>query len=305
MKRALKWSLLVSLIPLVTLAIITLLVPNILINRGLIYTTEYIYIAMVTFIFIMRSKDYVPLKSSRIFDQIVTLIIWIMSAPFIIIIGIIAFVIISIVNRTIFFISEVFAIIIIYLFGIRLKIYGERCKLQHVAIVNHCSTIDDLLSAIVMGIKKWKVVFSPEITRIPFVRYLLHYTGIPLSRTEMTSRIAAFRKVKREIDNGYNILIFPEGKRLRVEMKDELLLPFGDDGAFALSKLSGTPIAPTVISWTFLFKPRSGQWWFSPRTISIYFLPPMYIEVGEEIATFKERVRNAMFSKLRESLENN
>ena len=302
MKRAPKWSLLVSLVPLLTLAVLILLVPNILINRGLIYTTIYIYISIITFIFLLRSKDYVPLKSSRLFDKIVTLIIWIMSVPFIIIIGIIAFVVISIVNTTVFFISEVFAIMVIYLFCIRLKIYGERCSFQHIAIVNHCSTIDDLLSAIVMGIKKWKVVFSPEITRIPFVRYLLQYTGIPLSRTEMASRITALRKVKREIDKGYNILIFPEGKRLRVEMKDELLLPFEDDGAFALSKLSGVPIAPTVISWTFLFKPRSGQWWFSPRTIKIYFLPPMYINKDEEIHDFKERVRNAMLMKLKESL---
>ena len=304
MKRTLKWSLLVSLVPLLTLATITLLMPHLLINHGLIYTTIYIYISIITFIFILRSKDYVPLKSSRLFDKVVTFIIWIMSVPFIIIIGILAFIVISIVNVTIYFISEVFAIVVIYLFCIRLKIYGERCKLQHIAVLNHCSTIDDLISAIAMGIKKWKVVFSPEVPRIPFVRYLLHYTGIPLSRTDMTSRIAVLRKIKKEIDKGYNVLIFPEGKRLRVEMKDELLLPFEDDGAFASSKLSGVPIAPTVVSWTFLFKPRSGQWWFSPRTISIYFLPPMYIEKNEDIKMFKERVRNAMFSKLRESLIN-
>ena len=278
MKRALKWSLLVSLIPLVTLA-------------------------MVTFIFIMRSKDYVPLKSSRLFDKVVTLIIWTMSFPFVIIIGILAFIVISIINTTIFFISEVFAIVVIYLFGIRLKIYGERCKTQHIAIMNHCSTIDDLLCAIVMGIKAWKVVFSPEITRIPFVRYLLKYTGIPITRVQMASRIVVFRKVMREIKNGNNILIFPEGKRLRVEMKNELLLDF-QDGAFTLSKLSGIPIAPTVVSWTFLFKPRSGQWWFSPRTIKIYFLPPMYINKDEEIFDFKERVRTAMFTTLKESLNN-
>jgi hypothetical protein len=58
-----------------------------------------------------------------------------------------------------------------------------------------------------------------------------------------------------------------------------------------------------VISWTFLFKPRSGQWWFSPRTIIIYYLDPEIKKKDEDIEDFKNRVRQKMLEVLKSSIE--
>lgn len=148
-----------------------------------------------------------------------------------------------------------------------------------------------------MGFRKWKVVFAPEIMRIPFVGYFLKYVGIPLERTSINSKEEVKITLKSEISKGYSILIFPEGRRLRVEKKDEYLSPF-NKGAFFLSQTSGVPIVPVVVSWTFLFKPRSGQWWFSPRTITIKFINSVISKDGESTTEYQERVRSLMLEKL-------
>jgi len=58
------------------------------------------------------------------------------------------------------------------------------------------------------------------------------------------------------------------------------------------------PIVPVVVSWTFLFKPRSGQWWFSPRTITIKFINSVISKDGESTTEYQERVRSLMLEKL-------
>ena len=74
-------------------------------------------------------------------------------------------------------------------------------------------------------------------------------------------------------------------------------------GAFHWSSKCNVPIMPVVVSWTFLFQPRSGQWWFSPRTITIHYLEPSKIKEGEDVGEFSARIRELMRNKLEEELK--
>jgi 1-acyl-sn-glycerol-3-phosphate acyltransferase len=154
-----------------------------------------------------------------------------------------------------------------------------------------------------MGYKKWKVVFAKGEKRIPFVVTFLKYIGIPFSREELRSKKETSDKVISYLkEQDGNILVFPEGRRLPVEKREDLIMAF-HHGAFRWSYECDVPIIPVVVSWTFLFKPRSGQWWFSPRTITINYLDPVLMREHESIDDFSQRIRESMLIKLKEELK--
>lgn len=306
-KRELKRLLLASLIPILALAVVSLLLPYLIISRSTISVTIYIFISIVAFFVLLRARNYWPLEPTKIFDKMVTIIVWAIAAPVIFISGTTFFLIVRIRKKSLYIAIYELAIIMTYLFGMRLKFFGEEIpECQFICTYNHCSSGDDIINPLIMGTKKWKVVFSPEIVRIPFVGVFLKFMGIPITRKEMNSRISAMKKLINESKAKFNILIFVEGNRLIVvpekEKEDQPILLDFKDGAFALSKITGIPISPVVISWMFLYQPRK-QWWFSPQTIEIHRLKLMQIEEGEDLQDFKKRVRDNMHEVLKKSIE--
>jgi len=291
------------LIPSTILAILTIALPYFIIRHHTIYTTVYVYYALMFFYIVLRSKDFFVFKPSKTFDKVTTIITWIVSVPVFMFLGLTGFLIVSLpVKNIIYKVMWTISVVIVFIFGIRLKIEGEISKRQVIVTPNHCSGIDDALNAIIMAWFKWKVVFAEEVKRIFLASFFLKYVGVPINRQDENSRKMVFRKIFKVIDEGYNLLIYPEGRRLPADKEDDQYLLDFEDGAFALSKAKAIPIQPVVISWTYLFKPRSGQWWYSPRTITIYYLEPMTIHPGEEVGDFKERVRLVMLEVLEKSI---
>ncbi len=297
------WKLRAWLIPSIILAILTIALPYFIIRHHTIYTTVYVYYALMFFYIVLRSKDFFVFKPSKTFDKITTVITWIISVPVFIFLGITGILIVSLpIKNIIYKVMWTISIVILFILGVRLDFDGEMSKEQVIVVSNHCSWVDDALNSVIMVWFKWKVVYASEVKRIFLASFFLKFIGVPIDRKDEKSRKMVFRNIITEIKNGFNILIYPEGRRLPADKdEDQYLLPF-EDGAFALSKLTGKPIQPVVLSWTFLFKPRSGQWWYSPRTICIYWLEPMTIFPDEEVEGFKKRVWEVMDLKLRNSL---
>lgn len=292
------------LIPSILLAILTIALPYFVIRHHTIYTTVYVYYALMFFYIVLRSKDFFVFKPSKTFDKVTTIITWIISVPVFLFLGLVSSLIVFLpIKDIIYKVMWTISIVIVFIFGIRLKISGQISKQQVIVTPNHCSGIDDALNGIIMVWFKWKVVFAEEINRIFLAAFFLKYIGVPINRKDEKSRTMVFRKIYKVVNEGYNLLMYPEGRRLPADKKDDQYLLDFEDGAFALSKKTGIPIQPVVISWTFLFKPRSGQWWYSPRTITIYYLEPMTICSTEEVVDFKERVRLVMLAKLQESID--
>ncbi len=293
------WRVKLWLMPIFILGVLFIALPYFTFGTHPFYTTSYVCIGTLAFLLFLRSRDYWFFKAGKNFDKIATLLIWTISLPVFFISGIFTIIVIFVFPSLVYVLSVPLATVIIFIFGIRLKVPEKMPKGQFIVTPNHCSDIDDVLNGIIMGFHKWKVVYASEIRRIPLVGLFLRIIGIPLSRTQLRSRNEVSIKIKHAIDQGYNLLIFPEGKRLAVGKEYEYLSAFDDNGAFYFSEATGVPILPVVISWTFLFKPRSGQWWFSPCTIVIYYLEPMTIGENEEVCDFKQRVREVMLQKLK------
>ncbi|MDD2829460.1 MAG: lysophospholipid acyltransferase family protein [Sulfuricurvum sp.] len=88
-----------------------------------------------------------------------------------------------------------------------------------------------------------------------------------------------------------NVLIFPEGSRSH----DGEIHPF-KNGAFSLSRESGVPIVPVIISGTKKLVQKGSMNWSSTKgvVITITMLEPMMIAEDETLEMFKERVWSAM-----------
>jgi 1-acyl-sn-glycerol-3-phosphate acyltransferase len=304
-KKKRIWVMKSLFIPTIAIGLAIVIFPWLTFGKYPISTIVYIYIGIMVFLTLLRSKDSWFFETNETFDQAVTLIIWAIALPVFTFCGILALVCILCSKRSIYVVASIFSFIVMYVLGIRLRIVGELPQEQFIGISNHCSWVDDPIDPLVMGTKPWKVVYAEEVQRIAFARYFLKHIGIPISRKEMSSRIGVAKKLFDEVKRGYNVLVFPEGKRLQVaslDQEQQYLLEF-NNGPFHLSKESGVPILPVVISWTFLFKPRSGQWWYSPCTITIYYLEPVTIDDTETVEGFKRRVWNLMFAVLEESID--
>jgi len=298
-----KKMLLVAIIPIFVIAIFVIVIPYVIFHNSL-FVTPIIFISITSFIFFLRFKYFWFLKNKKLFNQISTVIIWIifiLVIPFLVLLALLT---IFVYKKSTYFFVWILSVVTIFIFGIRIKIRGKIPKEQFILIWNHCSNVDDVLNPIIMGRSPWKVIFAKEMKRILFVGSFLNYIGIPVSRSEITSKIKVAKQVIDYLkEKKGNILVFPEGRRLLVEKKEELLMNF-QPGAFRWSIDCNVPILPVVVSWTFLFKPRSGQWWFSPRTIVINYLDPVYVLEGETVESFSNRVRDMMLEKLKSGLKN-
>jgi 1-acyl-sn-glycerol-3-phosphate acyltransferase len=291
-----------ALIPIVVLVILIMVVPY-GIAHSTFYVTPIIFISVVSFLLFLRSKYFWVFKDNETFDKISTVFIWVIFISVIPLLSIIVLLIIYFDRKTLYPLLWIISLVVTFIFGIRIKKTGNLPDFQFILIWNHCSDVDDILNPIIMGIREWKVIFAKGQKRIPFVDVFLKYIGIPVDRKVMESRKEASEEAmdclgKKKV----NILVFPEGRRLPFKEKEELLSKFFP-GAFIWSEKYDIPIVPVVVSWTFLFKPRSNQWWFSPRTIAINYLEPVKINEGESKEEFSARVRNLMLEKLRSEVK--
>jgi 1-acyl-sn-glycerol-3-phosphate acyltransferase len=98
------------------------------------------------------------------------------------------------------------------------------------------------------------------------------------------------RTLERLLDEGWNILVFPEGTR-SPDGWTRLFRP----GAAYLSMGKAVPIVPIGVVGSFAAMPR-GQGWPSPGrpVVRIRFGAPMSADPGEEPRAFNDRIRRAV-----------
>ncbi|MDR1514781.1 MAG: 1-acyl-sn-glycerol-3-phosphate acyltransferase [Synergistaceae bacterium] len=162
---------------------------------------------------------------------------------------------------------------------------------------NHASYLDP--PAIGMAFPgKMRFVAWDGLFKVPFFSSMLRALGaVPVSQENKRSAAGLLLQVIGFIEDGFNVLIFPEGSR----SPDGKLLPL--EGGVALVALkTNVPIAPVWISGSWdafpihLTLPR-------PRKVTITFGAPIIpSEIAPE-APEKER-RRLLLEALRASLEN-
>ncbi len=315
-----------QLLPVVIFAVFCLLIPDRIDNQTdshILYFSKRIFVGIMLFSFFLRSEEFfLNIEHKKNLDKITTIITWIVFLSTVLTIGISSILLLLIFSlifkRLVYIVMIILSSVTLFVLGAKPKFLNSFPKVgQCVLISNHGSTIDELFLALIFWFRKWKVVFDPTVVRIPLVTlFAKKFVGIPVDRKDKKSKTMAALKTQRAVNSGFDVMVYPEGRRLQVSSYEEgkIMEEFVEDGAFELAIKNQLPIVPVVTSWTFLFKPRSGQWWLSPRTIKIIYLDPIYPpKISREerkdkdkwdaaIEDLKSKSRNAMLQKLEETL---
>lgn len=148
---------------------------------------------------------------------------------------------------------------LLFLYGMPRKIRGSypiEINQPCIYIANHKSYLDVIIIASLVP-QKIKYLGKKEVFNWPLIGFFAKYSGqIPVQREDRESRNQAYQTMKDAIDDGFSIVLFPEGGwRHKEDTKhpnpygfknNKLLNPFRN-GAFRLALEKKIPIIPIAL----------------------------------------------------------
>ena len=149
--------------------------------------------------------------------------------------------------------------ILLFLYGMRKKIkgfYPFNHKGPCVYVVNHKSYLDVIIIASLVK-QKIKYLGKAEVFKWPLFGFLAKHSGqIPVQREDKESRNKGYKLMKSAINDGFSIILFPEGgwknkgdkkSSNPYNLKENQLLHDFRNGAFRLALETKVPIVPIVL----------------------------------------------------------
>lgn len=139
-------------------------------------------------------------------------------------------------------------------------------------------------------------VLKKELDEIPFLHEIVQCTkSHPMDRDDVRQSMKVIMAVSKELEEGRNYLIFPEGTRSK---KGNEMLDF-HGGTFKCVTKSKCPIVPFALVDSFKVLDEKGS---KPVTVQLHYLKPIYYEEYKDLSTneiavmVRERVEEAINS---------
>lgn len=188
-------------------------------------------------------------------------------------------------------IARIWMTIWLWLVGCPVRITGrkhfEKGK-SFIVTFNHNSLLDVPLSCpFVPGANK--TIAKKSFVKVPLFGWYYSKGAVLVDRKSETSRRQSFEQMKKVLQTGMHMCIYPEGTRNRT---DEPLKSFYD-GAFRLAVETGTAIIPAIIFNTQKALPVNKSFFFLPHKLQMHFLPPVEV-AGQSVNELKETVFELM-----------
>lgn len=142
-----------------------------------------------------------------------------------------------------FKVARVWSIIIIYGIGcypvIKRDVKYQKGR-SYMFVANHTS-MTDIMLMFYTAKNPFVFVGKKELAKIPLFGYIYKRTCILVDRGNTKSRVEAFRRAEKRLNEGLSVCIFPEGG-----VPDDLSIILDEfkDGAFRLSIEHKIPVAP-------------------------------------------------------------
>jgi 1-acyl-sn-glycerol-3-phosphate acyltransferase len=177
--------------------------------------------------------------------------------------------------------------------GLKLEIKGEehiKPDTAYVIVSNHTSPAD--MFPMAAGVK---IPFRPlgkiELKKIPVLGFIFSLTLVFVDRSNAESRRQSMIDMRKVLDKGISVVIFPEGTRNRTQM------PMKDffDGAFRLAVETETPILPMVYC-NALHMWSNDTFLIHPVDLKAIYLPPVETKglTEADIPELKNKIRAMM-----------
>lgn len=121
----------------------------------------------------------------------------------------------------------------------------------YIFCANHTSYLD---IAVLAGIMKGTYAFvgKSELAKVPLFGWMFRKLHVPVERESKTGAARAFLLMKKALQEGKSLIIFPEGGIFTKNPPE--MVPF-KDGAFRLAVETKTPIIPVTLKWTWRVLP--------------------------------------------------
>jgi 1-acyl-sn-glycerol-3-phosphate acyltransferase len=175
--------------------------------------------------------------------------------------------------------------------GIRFRVSGRENLAGGkpcIYIINHTSYMDaPAIPAIVP--EPLKALGKKELSKVPVFGQLVSGFAVWVDRKNAESRKKSLEGIRKVLLGGTPIIIAPEGTR---SYPGEGLLPF-KDGAFRLAVETQIPVRPILIHGASALMPR-GTFLVKPGRINAEILPPVPLLAGDDVESYKQRVRSTM-----------
>ncbi len=143
-----------------------------------------------------------------------------------------------------------------------------------------------------------RVLVKKELEKIPIFGSVMKAVCISVDRKDDESKKRSLKELRKKLDKGYSVFIYPEGTRNRT---DEPLQPF-KSGAFRLAIETGLPIAVTTIGNIKQRNDiRNGIFDSTPGPVHVYWDGPISTEgmTMDDVPALKEKVREIMLGHLK------
>lgn len=193
--------------------------------------------------------------------------------------------------RTFAWISRQWMRVFLGLIGCPFRFYGKenfKPNENYVVICNHNSLMDVPLTTPFLPGNK--TIAKKSMSKIPLFGWVYTRGAVLVDRGSDESRRKSFKDMKTVLQQGLNMIIYPEGTRNRT---GKPLKQFYD-GAFKLAVENGKDIVPVCIFGTAKALPSDKTFYLQPKFLKIYILPPISVN-GKTVETLKQQCFDAMW----------
>lgn len=188
-------------------------------------------------------------------------------------------------------VSKLWMGLYLFLSGCRFKVTGKEVfdtNTNAVIVCNHNSLIDIPVSFPFLP-RANKTIAKKSFSKIPIFGLIYTFGTVLVDRRDERSRKQSVDDMKKVLETGLDMLIYPEGTRNRT---NEPLKSF-HNGAFKLAIDTNKPIIPVVLLNTKKILPAKPAMYFTPGKIQMDILPAIYPE-GHSIDSLKNKVFEIM-----------
>lgn len=178
------------------------------------------------------------------------------------------------------------------------KAYSDKLDFsrQYIYCSNHFSYLD--IPA--FGINHIRPIFvgKSSLGKIPLFGYMYRNIHITLDKNNLKSKYNALGKCAEELDQGNNLVIFPEGG---ITSKNPPEMARFKDGAFRLAIEKQIPIVPVTIPYNWIILPDDGKLLLHRHKNMIIFHEPIETKglTSEDLAQLKSRVYEVIDKELK------
>ncbi len=188
-------------------------------------------------------------------------------------------------------VSQVWMGLFLFLSGCSFKVTGKDVfdGLENsIVVCNHNSLIDIPISTPFLP-RANKTIAKKSFVYVPLFGWVYQFASVIVDRKDNQSKRASYEKMKNVLNNGLDMLIYPEGTRNRTNAP----LKSFYDGAFKLAIETQKPIVPVVLLNTKKVLPAKPILYLTPGKMRMHILPAIFPQ-GHSKDSLKQLVFDEM-----------